>query len=468
VCPCIPNTPPEDFTVADLDTALAFAQAHRDRFLKEYKDFLAIPSISTLPQHQPDVARAAGWLADQLKDAGMTTVEILPTPGHAIVYAEWLGAPGKPTVLVYGHYDVQPVDPLDEWETGPFEGAQVGDYIIARGASDMKGQIFAQVKALEALVKSGGCPVNIKYLVEGEEEIGSPNLDAFIAANLEKLKADFVLNCDAGIHEKDVPAITYSLRGLAYWELEIRTAKKDLHSGLFGGSIHNPIHVLSSLLAGLHDAEGRVTLPGFYDKVQPLTEAQRALGQQVPYTDAGWLEMTGAKALFGEAGYSSIERIGARPTLEVNGVWGGYIEAGAKTVLPARAHAKISSRLVADMNPDDVEAQLKTYFAQHMPEGVDWHLHRHSAGPGATMDIHSPYMKCAAAALEAVFGKAPIFKREGGSVPVVALLQQKLGIDSIMLGFALPDDGIHGPNERQYLPNFYRGIDTYIQFLATL
>ncbi|MBI2421948.1 MAG: dipeptidase [Candidatus Hydrogenedentes bacterium] len=451
-----------------LDAALQFARDNHPRFLDEYRALLALPSISTLPEHKQDVLDTADWVAAQLREHGMTEVEIVPTAGHPIIFASWLGAPGKPTVLVYGHYDVQPVDPLNEWESGPFAGEIRGDYIFARGASDMKGQIFAQIKALESLVKTGQCPVNIKYMIEGEEEIGSPNLQPFIEANLDRLKADFVLNCDAGIHSPDVPAITYSLRGLAYFELEIRTAAKDMHSGLFGGSVYNPIHVLAELIAGMHDAQGRVTLPGFYDRVRELDAEERALLQRVPYSDERWQTMTGTQALYGEAGYSTIERVGARPTLEVNGIWGGFIEEGAKTVLPARASAKISTRLVADQRPEEIYGILKAHLETRMPAGIDWRLHQHSCGAGAIMDRKSAYMQSAEAALKTVFGKDPIFKREGGSVPVVSMLQQKLGIDSIMLGFALPDDGIHGPNERQYLPNFYRGIDTYIHFLLSL
>jgi acetylornithine deacetylase/succinyl-diaminopimelate desuccinylase-like protein len=332
----------------------------------------------------------------------------------------------------------------------------------------MKGQIFAQLKAMECLAEAGDYPVNIKYLLEGEEEIGSPHLSQFIEDHKDRLQCDFVLNCDAGIHAPDQPAITYSLRGLAYFELELRTAKKDLHSGLFGGSVRNPIHVLCELIAGMHDAEGRVTLPGFYDKVRPLSDEERDMLARVPYTDEGWMEMAGTSALYGEAGYSTVERIGARPTLEINGIWGGFIEEGSKTVLPARAHAKISARLVADQQPGEVRAQLEAYISDRLPADVEWHLHEHTWGPGATMDYKSRYMQAAVAALEEVFGKPTIFKREGGSVPVVGMMQQKLGVDSVMLGFALPGDGIHGPNERQYVPNFFRGIETYIGFLTRL
>jgi len=452
-----------------LDAALAHARAQKDRHLAEYRELIGIPSISTLSEHKGEVLRTAEWLAAQLRSLDMARVEIIPTPGHPMLYAETSQQAGRPTVLVYGHYDVQPVDPLNEWESGPFEGAIRGDYIFARGASDMKGQLFAFLKALESLAAQGPLPLNLKIMFEGEEEIGSPNLGDFIRANKTMLACDAVLNCDAGIHAPDVPAITYSLRGLAYFELELRTAAKDLHSGLYGGSIRNPIHVLAELITSMHDADGRVTLPGFYDRVRPLADEERALLKTVPHSEEEWLKTTGAGETYGEAGFTTIERVGARPTLEINGIWGGFTGEGAKTVLPARAHAKISTRLVADQKPEEVEGQLRAHIEKHLPKGVtEWHLHQHSCGPGATMDRTTPFMRAAAQALETVFGKAPIFKREGGSVPVVAFLQQELGVDSVMLGFALPEDGIHGPNERQYLPNFFRGIETYIHFLQAV
>ena len=454
--------------MAQLETALEHARSKKDDHLAEYKEILAIPSISTLPEHKQDMRRTAEWVAAQLTDLGLNGVEIMETPGHPVVYGESLEAPGKPTVLVYGHYDVQPVDPLDEWESGPFEGAVRGDYIYARGASDMKGQIFAHIKAMESLVAAGPLPVNVKYLIEGEEEIGSPNLDAFIDANKELLQCDFVLNCDTGIHGPEDPAIVYSLRGLAYFELELRAHKKDLHSGLFGGSVLNPLHVLCELIAGMHDGGGRVTLPGFYDSVRALSDEEREALSKLPYSEAAWLDMAGAKAVYGEEGYTTIERVGARPTLEINGIWGGFTGEGSKTVLPAVATAKISMRLVADQQPGDMHGQLCAYLKEHVPEGVAWEVRELAHSPGAIMDRHSPAMKSAVASLKTVFGKEPFFKREGGSVPVVGMMQEKLGVDSVMLGFALPDDGIHGPNERQYLPNFFRGIETYIHFMSDL
>ncbi len=451
-----------------LEAALENVRSHRDRHLEEYRALLMIPSVSTLPEHREDVLRTAQWLAGELGRLGMERVELFPTQGHPIVYAESLRAPGRPTMLVYGHYDVQPVDPIDEWVSDPF-GAEIrGEYVYARGASDMKGQIFAQLKAIEALAAQGPLPFNIKYLIEGEEEIGSPNLPAFIDAHRELLSCDFVLNCDAGMHAPDVPSIVYALRGLAYFEVEVQGPAKDLHSGMFGGSIRNPIHVLCEVIAGMHDAQGRVTLPGFYDAVRELDADERAQLAQVPHSDDAWRALTGASGLYGEAGYTTVERVGARPTLEINGIIGGFTGQGAKTVLPARASAKISMRLVADQQPDAIEGQLRAYLEARMPDGVSWTLHEHSKGPGAIMDRRSPYMKAALGALKEVFGKEPIFKREGGSVPVVGMMQQRLGVDSIMLGFALPDDGIHGPNERQYLPNFFKGIEAYLRFMLAL
>jgi len=451
-----------------INDALSRVDAARDGYLQELSEFLAIPSISTLPENREDVLETAQWLSAHLARLGCAHVEVIATGGHPVVYGEWLGAPGRPTVLVYGHYDVQPVDPINEWESDPFVPTVRGDYVYARGASDMKAQIFAQLKAMEALAGNGGFPVNVKYLLEGEEEIGSPHLPAFIDQYREKLACDVVLNCDGGIIGPDTPAITYALRGLAYFELSLVAHAKDLHSGVFGGSVHNPIHVLADLIAGMHDAGGRVTLPGFYDKVRDLDPEERAELARLPHDDAQWMAMAGSKSLHGEAGYTTIERVGARPTLDVNGIWGGFTGEGSKTVLPARAHAKISTRLVADQVPGDVRGQLEAYLTAQVPEGIQWSLKEHTWGPGSIMDRKSDYMKAAVDALRTTFGTEPIFKREGGSVPVVGIMQEALGVDSVMLGFELPDDGFHGPNERFYLPNLYRGVETYVRFLSAL
>ncbi|MBX7255862.1 MAG: dipeptidase [Candidatus Hydrogenedentes bacterium] len=451
-----------------MNQAIDYARSNSERYLEEFKALLRVPSVSTLPEHKDDVERTARWLAVELQRVGIPHVEILPTAGHPAVFAEIPGPKGSPTALVYGHYDVQPVDPVHEWVSPPFEPTVRGDYLFARGASDMKGQIFAQIKAMEALLKHGSAPCTIKYLIEGEEEIGSPNLGWVVDTYIDKLRCDFVLNCDAGIHKPDVPAITYSLRGLAYFEVEVFGPSKDLHSGLFGGSVHNPAQALCELIAGMHDAEGRVTLPGFYDKVRALDIEEREALAKLPHSDEEWKAMTGAPALWGEKGYTTIERVGARPTLEVNGILSGFTGEGSKTVLPAKAMAKISTRLVADQDGAEVHAQLCEYLKRNAPPTVRWEVRELTHGKGAIMDRRSPWMQKAVAALVTVFGKEPIFKREGGSVPVVSLLQQKLGADSVMLGFALPDDGIHGPNERQHLPTFYRGIETYIRFLSSL
>ena len=452
--------------MSELQAALDWATQREDDHLNELKEVLSIPSVSTLPEHVPDIRRCADWLAAQLKRLGLKTVELKETPGHPIVYGEWLEAPDKPTVLIYGHYDVQPADPLEEWDTPPFDPTIRDDYIYARGASDMKGQIFAQIKAMEAMANNGGLPFNVKYLIEGEEEIGSENLEDFINANLDLLKCDFVLNTDAGIYGMDQPGITYSLRGLAYFEIELRGPSKDLHSGRFGGTVRNPIHVLSDLISGLHDENGKVTLPGFYDSVRELPQEERDAIAQLPYSDDEWKSMSCSKALHGEAGFSTLERVGVRPCLDVNGIWGGFTGEGAKTVLPSVARAKLSTRLVANQKHTEIPAMLDAYLEANVPEGIEWKVTDLGGGPAASMDRHSPYMKAAEDALRTTFGKETLFSPEGGSIPVVGMMQEKLGADSIMLGFALPDDGIHGPNERQYVPNFLKGIQTYIHYMA--
>ncbi|MBP7693164.1 MAG: dipeptidase [Anaerolineales bacterium] len=448
--------------------SLAFVKQNHDRYLREYQEFLRIPSVSTLSAHKPDMQRCADWVAGQLRGLGFDGVAILPTAGHPVVYAEWLKAPGRPTVLVYGHYDVQPVDPLNEWTTGPFEAEVRGDNLYARGASDMKGQVHAFLKALEAMVKFGELAVNVKVLVEGEEEIGSPSLDAFIAQHRDKLKCDVVLNADSGILSPKLPSIIYGLRGLAYFELWVHTASQDLHSGTFGGTIHNPAQAICELIAGMHDADGRVTLPGYYDAVRPLSAEERAELARLPHTDAHWQAMTGAPALWGEKGYTTVERFGARPTLEINGLYSGFIGEGSKTVLPGKAMAKISMRLVPDQDHTEVEKQLRAYLAAHAPATVTWELKALAGGPAAIVERNSAPMRAALAALEATWGVQPVFERAGGSVPIVGLLQKALGVDSILMGFGMRDDNIHGPNEKQHLPNYYKGIEAYIRFFANL
>ena len=358
----------------------------RDRYLKEYVEYLSIPSISTLSEHKQDMQRCADWIATQLKGMGFGNVEILATAGHPVVYGEWLKAPGKPTALVYGHYDVQPVDPINEWTSAPFEPSVRGENIYARGASDMKGQGHAVLKALEAWLKSGGLPVNVKILFEGEEEIGSRNLQPFVEKYKGKLKCDFVLNCDSQILRADLPSLVYGLRGMTYFEVWVYGAKSDLHSGVFGGAVHNPVQVLCELIAGMHDANGRVTLPGYYDKVRVLSNEERAELKRIPISDEAWREMTETKLLYGEKGFTTVERIGARPTLEVNGFLSGFTGEGSKTVLPAKAMAKISMRLVPEQDNKAVEEQLKEYFRKNAPETVTWEVKTLASAPAVLVD----------------------------------------------------------------------------------
>lgn len=456
--------------MTNVESAIAHVRAHQNYVLQELKDFVAIPSVSTLPEHKPDMLRAAEYVAKILKSMGMNKVAIMPTSGHPVVYGEWLGAPGKPTVLVYGHYDVQPVDPLDEWLSPPFEPTVRGDNLYARGASDMKGQDIAFLAAIAAsLQHGGGLNCNVKILIEGEEEIGSPNLAAFLAEHKDLLRCDFSLNADSGILRPDLPAIIYGLRGLAYFELWVRGPEHDLHSGTFGGIVHNPAQVLCELIAGMHDQDGRITLPGYYDKVRVLTAEERADMARIPYDEARSLREAGNPPMhYGEKGFTTIERAGARPTLEINGLYSGFIGEGSKTVLPCKAMAKISMRLVPDQDPEAVEDQLRKYLTKNAPPTVTWDLKAFGKGPGVLTPRDSLGAKAAAKAMETVFGVPPVFRREGGSVPVVGQIKTILDADSVIMGFGLPDDNLHAPNEKFHLPNFYRGIESYIHFFANL
>lgn len=448
--------------------ALEYVRQNKEQSLKLLETFLSIPSISTEPANQPDMQRAAYWVAAQLSGLGMQNVEIFPTARHPVVYAEWLGAKGTPTVLIYGHYDVQPADPLDRWQTGPFEPTVRGESLYARGASDMKGQVVAVMKAVEAIVKSGDLPVNLKWLIEGEEEIGSPSLEAFIAEHKNLLACDFALNPDAGMIGPEDPTITYALRGLAYFELRVFGPASDLHSGIYGGVVHNPANALAELIAGMHDAEGRVTLPGFYDKVRPLSKEERAELARLPTDEKHFLEQTGAPALYGEAGFTPAERAGARPTLDVNGMLSGFTGAGSKTVIPAWAMAKISMRLVPDQDPADVAKQFYAYLEARASKDIRWEVTEMHIGTPSISDRNNAGVRAMAAALESVWGKQPYFRREGGSIPVVAQMQRVLGIESVVAGFGLPNDNVHAPNERLHLPTWYMGIEAFIHFFINL
>lgn len=452
--------------MTDPSGALQFAQQHHARSLAELKEFLAIPSISTLSANKPDMERAAEWVAAQLSHMGFEKVELLPTGGHAAVYGEWLRAPGQPTILVYGHYDVQPIDPLNEWQSPPFEATERDGNLFARGASDMKGQVQAFLKALEAWQQTGGLPVNVKVIVEGEEEIGSPNLGTLMAREAARLKCDIALNADSGIMRPDLPSLVYGLRGLAYFELNVYGPDHDLHSGIFGGSLHNPAQVLCELIAGMHDAQGRVALPGFYDKVRVMEAEERAELARSAHADADWSQMAGVSQLYGESGYTTTERVGGRPTLEVNGLLSGFTGEGSKTVLPARAMAKLSTRLVPYQDDQAVEQQLRAYLERHAPPTVRWEVTNLTSSPAVLVERDSAGARAAVRALEETFGVRPVFRLEGGSVPVVSMVQEKLGVDSILMGFGLPDDNLHAPNEKLHLANFYRGIDAYIRFFG--
>ncbi len=451
------------------NAALKYIQEHQDQALEKMKQLISIPSVSTDPERKEDILKAADWLKDELTSLGMTRVEIFPTPRHPIVYAENLSA-GKDatTVLIYGHYDVQPEDPTDEWKTDPFTPTIEGDNLFARGSTDMKGQIIATISAVDAILKTGDLPINVKFLIEGEEEIGGSHLEPFIKENVDLLACDFFLNPDTGMQAPDLPTITYSLRGIAYFELRIQGPQQDMHSGTFGGAIHNPAQVMTDLLSGLHDQQGRVTLPGFYDKVLQLDEDEREEISRLPINEDFYLNQGKVKALWGEEGYTAVERTGARPTLEINGLYSGFIGEGQKTVLPAYAMAKVSTRLVANQDPADVFEQFKSYLAENAPETVTWDLKQLAGDFPSQSDRKSKWIDAYLKAAEAAWGVRPIFKREGGSVPVVVHVQQALGVDSVNIGFGLPSDNMHGPNEKIHIPTFNKGTEALVHFFFNL
>ena len=451
-------------------TALKFAKDNRPRFLNELKELVAIPSISADSAHKADIQRAAAWLVAKLKALGFENVKTLDTGGHPMVYGDLMKAgPKAPTMLVYGHYDVQPADPLDLWETSPFEGVKKGDYLVGRGASDMKGQVIASLAAVEAALKAGDVPVNIKWMIEGEEEIGSSSMADFIKANDKLFACDFALNPDAGMLAPDQPTLTYGLRGLAYFELHLTGPDKDLHSGFYGGTVRNPGNELARLIGGMHDEKNRVTLPGFYDSVRELSDAERAEFKRIPHvSDQDYAREAGVTKLWGEEGYTAFERATSRPTLEVNGLFSGYIGEGPKTVLPAKAMAKISCRLVADQTPQQVEQQMRAYVKEHCHPAVKWEVKMISDADPSISKRDSREMEAMSKALESVWGSKPIFRREGGSIPVVAYLQKELNAECVNTGFGLPDDLIHSPNEHLHLPTWEKGIDALVHFIYNL
>jgi acetylornithine deacetylase/succinyl-diaminopimelate desuccinylase-like protein len=453
-----------------MDDALTYADDRFETFVGQLEDLLRIPSVSTDSAYKEDVREAADWLAGHLDTIGIAHTEVVPTDGHPIVYAEHHVSDDRPTVLVYGHYDVQPPDPVDLWETPPFEptrrnGDGTPGTLYARGACDDKGQMFMHVKAAEAyLQQEGELPVNLKFLIEGEEETGSVHLAPFIEQNQDRLDADVVLISDTAMFDEGVPSITYGLRGLAYVEVHVTGPNRDLHSGIYGGAVENPANVLADLIDGLHDEDHRVAIPGFYDDVRPLTDEERETFEALPFDEAAWRDAIGVDATRTEAGYSVHEAITARPTLDVNGLWGGYQGEGAKTVLPAEAHAKISMRLVPHQEVEDIYEKIEAYFADAAPDTVDVSVERLHGGKPVLMDTDTPAMQAAADAMEGVYGRAPFFTREGGSIPIVADFKEILGLDSVLMGFGLNSDAIHSPNEHFGLDRFREGIQSIIRF----
>jgi acetylornithine deacetylase/succinyl-diaminopimelate desuccinylase-like protein len=449
--------------------ALSFAKQNHDLFLQKLENILVVPSISTDPSHIPDMALAANWFADELKDIGFSNISVSATQKHPVVYGELLNAGSNAaTILVYGHYDVQPADPLELWKTDPFKPTIKGDNLYARGASDMKGQVTASLSAIRSILSTNAIPVNIKYLIEGEEEIGSPSLENFLKDHRDLLKCDFALNPDAGMISAETPTIVYGLRGLAYFELKVTGPNHDLHSGMFGGVVHNPAIVLADLISGMHDGAGRITLPGFYDSVLSLSKQEQDSIRQLPMTDDYYLKTTGAPQLWGESGFSPAERVGVRPTLDVNGMISGFTGTGSKTVIPSWALAKISMRLVPNQDPGEVHRQLLAYLEQHAPKTVTWELTALAGGSACTTSLSQTGVRALAAGLQSVWEKPPLYQREGGSIPVVLEMQTILGVDSVLTGFGLPDDNLHSPNEKLHLPTWYRGIDALIHFFFNL
>ena len=442
-----------------MDNIVDFINVNRDRYLDELKQYLAIPSISALPQHKTDVRRCAEWTAEELRRIGLTAVRVEETSGHPIVYGEWLGAEGAPTILFYGHYDVQPVDPVELWTSPPFEATIRDGEIYARGSADDKGQVFMHFKAVEAHMKQHGrLPVNMKFLIEGEEEVGSANLDAFVNAHKELLKADVVVISDSPMFDRGIPSICYGLRGLAYFQIDLRGTKSDLHSGSFGGAVANPAMVLAQILAQMKDKSGRIKIPGFYDDVLDVRPEERAEFAKLPFNERKYRQELGAPKLFGETGYTTLERIWARPTFEVNGLLSGFTGEGAKTVLPAIAMAKVSMRLVPNQDPKKVGDLFEAYMQKVTPKTVELKLTRMHGGKPWMTAFDNPFVQAAGRAIEKGFGQRPVFNREGGSIPVVATFQEELGLPCVLFGVGLPDENAHAPDEKLDLGNFHNGI----------
>jgi acetylornithine deacetylase/succinyl-diaminopimelate desuccinylase-like protein len=442
-----------------MDKVIDFINVNRERYLEELKALLAIPSISALPEHTGDVKRCADWCADEMRRIGLQNVRLIDTPGHPVVYGDWLGAPDAPTILFYGHYDVQPVDPLELWESPPFEATVRDGEIYARGSADDKGQVFMHFKAVEAHLKQNGrMPVNIKFILEGEEEVGSVNLDAFVRSHKSELSADLVVISDSPMFARGVPSICYGLRGLVYFQIDLRGSSTDLHSGSFGGAVANPAFVLSQMLAQMKDRGGRIKIPGFYDDVVALQEEEKKAWASLPFNEKKFKKDFGIPKVFGETGYTTLERTWARPTFEVNGLLSGFTGEGAKTVLPALAMAKVSMRLVPNQMPDTIAKLFEAYVQDIAPKTVELKITRMHGGKPWMTSYDNPFIQAAGRAIEKGFGRKPVFTREGGSIPVVSTFQEELGLPSVLFGVGLPDENAHAPNEKLDVANFHGGI----------
>lgn len=441
-----------------------YIEKNKDRFINELLDLLRIPSVSADPKYKNDVLKTADAVKEKLTAAGADNVEICPTAGYPVVYGEKMIDPKLPTVLVYGHYDVQPADPLELWTSPPFEPVIKNDKIYARGACDDKGQMYMHVKALETMIKTNTLACNVKFMIEGEEEVGSANLESFIKQNKNKLKADVILISDTSMLANDTPSITTGLRGLTYVEVEVVGAGRDLHSGVYGGAVANPINVLCDIISKLKDENNRVTIKGFYDDVEEVSDAERKEMAKAPFDLKEYKRDLDINDVHGETGYSTMERTSIRPTLDVNGIWGGYVGEGAKTVLPSKAYAKISMRLVPDQESTEIAKHFKRHFESLAPKSVKVKVRFHHGGEPVVTPTDSIAYKAAAAAMEKTFGKKPIPVRSGGSIPIVALFKSELGLDSVLLGFGLDTDAIHSPNEHYGVFNYLKGIETISHF----
>ena len=451
--------------------AVDYARKQQTRFLSELKDLLRIPSVSTLPEHKNDVRKAAEFVAQQMRSIGLENVEVMPTAGHPLVYGDWLHAAGKPTVICYGHYDVQPPDPLDEWTTPPFEPTERNNNLYARGAVDDKGQMYMHLKALEALMKTGGgkLPVNVRLLIEGEEEVGGESIAKFVREHPQRLKADVALVSDTEMFAPDLPTLCIGLRGMVYTELEAAGARVDLHSGMYGGVAPNPLEALARIIAKLKDENGKVLIPGFYDKVQKPSAEERQAWSRLPFDEEEYRQAEiGSSRLTGEPGLTVQERTWARPTVEVHGIPGGFVGAGGKTVIPARASAKISMRLVPDQEPAEIYDRFSAFVQKNVPAGISLKIKQFSLADPIVVRTDNHFVRAASAAMKEVFGKETLFIRSGGSIPIVADFEKSLKIPSVMMGFGLPDDNLHAPNEKFHIPNFYRGIESIIRFFQKL